>query len=938
MNESKTANDMPNQCPQCGAALPGGALAGLCPACLLKQGAETGPPPESVPFQPPGLEEVARLFPQLQILAFLGKGGMGAVYKARQPALDRMIALKILPPQAAAGPGFAERFNREARALARLNHPNIVAVHEFGQAGASPFFIMEFVDGLTLRQLEQAARLTPDEALRIVPQICEALQYAHDEGIVHRDIKPENILIDKKGRVKIADFGIAKIIETEAAVIDRRYSSPEIASAQQPGPTGVVGTPHYMAPEQFETPQKVDHRADIFSLGVVFYEMLTGQLPLGRFAPPSRKVQIDARLDEVVLRALEREPELRYQHAAEVKTEIDTITSTPPGSNSSGEHTRPRVSQPAPPPADSLHKSLSVARVLSVLISFVCAGFLIAAVNLAFSPKICVARARIIVEQSNHGSGPYFPQSQAALVTSFPVLHRVAAGLPAYIKKQLSEAAGVSQLTDEGIAGRLRSALSVRVLPNSDILEIRASAKSYDEAGLIAAQVAYAFRGLDDGVQRTLLDEEPTYDPAPSPMGKLAVGGGLGLLLGLVVLFALGVRVWLARAPVNDQTPPPPSNVAPTENRLFAWLALGCFIAALLGWTVLMGIDPTHGSALACAGIGLTLALVFGIISWHERIGRVVAIVILCLAAVAVIILIIGYTISWYDHRESPDSATTTPPPVAPPVVPPVAPAVSNSPSFTNTSGTNAAGDFVEYAVNKTWPELGDVFDLSSPEKAVGSFGIRSAGETDLAALVNKATIGAPRLPEGLLKVTVPAQDVADMLRNTVVEVVLCRDELAGVITFRPSTNQFITECLARQDGQWKICLLDNLDFTLTKEAAVNQFEKEAGNLREKIHALASNPPSDAASSLGEVSNGIVQIAGAFGQAMQQLQGNMVVQPVQQMLSNVFDLQVQQALSAARAGSSGSSGSFTIGPSPFGPATTYRWSKNGTNFTVTTNH
>jgi protein involved in polysaccharide export with SLBB domain len=319
MNESGTDKLMPNKCPQCGSTLPAGALEGLCPACLLKQGAETGPPPESLPFQPPGVEEVARLFPQLEILAFVGKGGMGAVYKARQPALDRLVALKILPPQAAGGPGFAERFNREARALARLNHPNIVAVHEFGQAGASPYFIMEFVDGLTLRQLEQAGRLAPGEALRIVPQICEALQFAHDEGIVHRDIKPENILIDKKGRVKIADFGIAKIIGgggAGGAMTETRQA---------------LGTPHYMAPEQMEKPQTVDHRADIFSLGVVFYEMLTGQLPLGRFAPPSRKVEIDARLDEVVLRALEHEPELRYQQAGDVKTQIDTISSTPPG-------------------------------------------------------------------------------------------------------------------------------------------------------------------------------------------------------------------------------------------------------------------------------------------------------------------------------------------------------------------------------------------------------------------------------------------------------------------------------------------------------------------------------------------------------------------------------------------------------------------------------
>lgn len=127
MNES-----VPTKCPQCGAALPSGALEGLCPACLLKHGAETGPSPDPVPFQPPSVEEVARLFPQLQILAFIGKGGMGAVYQARQPALDRLVALKILPPQAAGGPGFAERFQREARALARLSHPNIVALYEFG--------------------------------------------------------------------------------------------------------------------------------------------------------------------------------------------------------------------------------------------------------------------------------------------------------------------------------------------------------------------------------------------------------------------------------------------------------------------------------------------------------------------------------------------------------------------------------------------------------------------------------------------------------------------------------------------------------------------------------------------------------------------------------------------------------------------------------------
>jgi tRNA A-37 threonylcarbamoyl transferase component Bud32 len=265
------------------------------------------------PLPTPSSEEIAKLFPHFQILACLGRGGMGAVYKARQPKLDRFVALKILLPERYGGGQFAERFAREARALARLNHPDIVAVHDFGEAGGYPYLVMEYVDGLSLRQLLQRGQLAPEEALVIVPKICEALQFAHQQGVVHRDIKPENILLDKQGRVKIADFGIAKIL---------------VPGAQDLTLTGgkdVVGTPHYMAPEQIEHPARVDHRADIFSLGVVFYEMLTGELPLGKFQPPSRKVLVDVRLDEVVLHALEKEPERRYQHAIEVKTAVETI-------------------------------------------------------------------------------------------------------------------------------------------------------------------------------------------------------------------------------------------------------------------------------------------------------------------------------------------------------------------------------------------------------------------------------------------------------------------------------------------------------------------------------------------------------------------------------------------------------------------------------------
>jgi serine/threonine protein kinase len=363
-----TPSDVP-KCPQCGTPLPAGALAGLCPVCLLKQGAadETATGGPTPPFQPPPVSELAPLFPQLEILELIGKGGMGAVYKARQKELDRIVALKILPPGIGEDPAFAGRFAREARALAKLNHPGIVTLYEFGQvqnvigarlwsqtqpqrvdntestgkianaaAGASHtaaplfFFLMEFVDGVNLRQLLHGGRIAPREALAIVPQICDALQFAHDQGIVHRDIKPENILLDRRGRVKVADFGLAKLVGTEAPAAfgvppsggpDRlKPGHPTLTAAGK-----VMGTPNYMAPEQREHPNEVDHRADIYALGVVFYQMLTGELPDKQLEPPSKKVQVDVRLDEIVLRALEKKPELRYQQVSVLKTQVETI-------------------------------------------------------------------------------------------------------------------------------------------------------------------------------------------------------------------------------------------------------------------------------------------------------------------------------------------------------------------------------------------------------------------------------------------------------------------------------------------------------------------------------------------------------------------------------------------------------------------------------------
>ncbi len=306
-------------CPQCRAALGTDAPEGLCPRCLsaLPLGAETVLHTDDVraaglPLSP---EELAPHFPQLEILECLGRGGMGVVYKARQKSLNRFVALKLLAPERADDPQFAVRFEKEAHALAALNHPNIVAVYDFGQAGGFYFLLMEFVDGVNLRQAMKAGRFTPEQALAVVPPVCEALQFAHEHGIVHRDIKPANLLINKDGRVKIADFGIAKMLHADGSDIGLAESQP-------------AGTPQYMAPEQKDH-RRTDHRADIYSLGVVLYELLTGELPAANLQPPSRKVQIDVRLDEIVLRALEQKPELRYQTASDLQTQVETIVATP---------------------------------------------------------------------------------------------------------------------------------------------------------------------------------------------------------------------------------------------------------------------------------------------------------------------------------------------------------------------------------------------------------------------------------------------------------------------------------------------------------------------------------------------------------------------------------------------------------------------------------
>lgn len=306
--------NQPN-CPQCGTQVTDELPGGLCPACLIQVArksahslGETVGMPDDV--STPDLVELGRLFPELEIIELIGRGGMGAVYRVRQKNLDRIVALKVFLYRAE-DPEFAARFQREARALAKLKHPNIVTVHDFGARENTHYLIMEFVDGLNLRQITSEEKLSPEMALQMVPQLCDALQYAHDQGVIHRDIKPENLLLDTDGRIKIADFGLAKMTGSG--------NMGTLTHTRQ-----VMGTLNYMAPEQRERPTEVDHRADIYSLGVVIYEMLTGELPIGRFLPPSEKSQLNSQLDEVVMRALEKEPSLRYQQASEFKTGFES--------------------------------------------------------------------------------------------------------------------------------------------------------------------------------------------------------------------------------------------------------------------------------------------------------------------------------------------------------------------------------------------------------------------------------------------------------------------------------------------------------------------------------------------------------------------------------------------------------------------------------------
>jgi serine/threonine protein kinase len=312
-------------------------LGGLDPKDLLKAGLETVPPvtlpPQPVdpdatiavagprPSQPaapqvelPLPEELTQLLPAgaYKVESFLGQGGMGAVYKASQVRLKRPVAIKIMRRDVGKDHDFEARFEREAQAMAKLNHPNIVSVIDFGEAGPDYLYIvMELIDGADMMDVIRGGQMTQEMALTLLPQVCDALQFAHDHGIVHRDIKPSNIMLTRDGRVKMCDFGLAKRYDLESSF------------RTQTG-TG-MGTPDYAAPEQFDPNGHIDHRADIYALGVMIYQMITGQLPRGVWKPPSQRAEISPQWDDIVSRAMQSDPSDRYQHASDIKTDVSSI-------------------------------------------------------------------------------------------------------------------------------------------------------------------------------------------------------------------------------------------------------------------------------------------------------------------------------------------------------------------------------------------------------------------------------------------------------------------------------------------------------------------------------------------------------------------------------------------------------------------------------------
>ncbi|MCP5542413.1 MAG: protein kinase [Akkermansiaceae bacterium] len=260
----------------------------------------------------PDEDELKRILPNYQILALLGRGGMGVVYKAYDTVLRNTVAVKLLPQALASDHALMARFKKEARILSQLDHPGIVKVRSFVETGdGQAYFVMDFVEGRTVHELVREKRLKVRDALKLVTQVCKALQYLHDQGVVHRDIKPTNILVDEAGNARLVDFGIAGQVSAETLVLTRTGQTP--------------GTPFYIAPELYDGVPPTP-RSDVYSLGVTFYEMLTGERPHIRSPAPSSVSGVYKGVDRVVFRALNRKPDRRYPSADSLRRDLQRCT------------------------------------------------------------------------------------------------------------------------------------------------------------------------------------------------------------------------------------------------------------------------------------------------------------------------------------------------------------------------------------------------------------------------------------------------------------------------------------------------------------------------------------------------------------------------------------------------------------------------------------
>tara|TARA_R110002096_G_scaffold187584_10_gene367082 strand:+ start:1160 stop:4438 length:3279 start_codon:yes stop_codon:yes gene_type:complete len=267
------------------------------------------------------------MLPQYEISGFLGRGGMGAVYRGRQIRLDRDVAIKVLPETLTQGGNdelkFAERFELEAQAMAKFSHSSIVSVFDFGEtSNGQLYFVMEFVEGMDIHQYlrENGGSISQEYALSITAHVLDALDYAHTRGIIHRDIKPANILLNNEGQVKIADFGLAKVL-TDGEDQDK----PALTMSNV-----ALGTPDFVAPEAIDGDGIPDHRADLYAVGVMLYQMLTGRIPRGKFPCPSELLpDLDPRVDDIVQQAMQYSPSDRYDTANSMRMALDPVISAP---------------------------------------------------------------------------------------------------------------------------------------------------------------------------------------------------------------------------------------------------------------------------------------------------------------------------------------------------------------------------------------------------------------------------------------------------------------------------------------------------------------------------------------------------------------------------------------------------------------------------------